>query len=163
MQADRRPVTVQMMENYQRSLPTTPNKKSVCQKKVLQCLIASVCKKRPKLWQEPSMSWLFHHDNVPSHNVLSILGSSSLNDSAVLYQLSYFSGLARCEVFFFSKSKWVSKGGRYENKDVIEKAERKVLQVMLEETFQAHIRRSMAREKTKCIGLEREHFEGEIL
>jgi len=55
-------------------------------------------------------SWLFHHDNAPAHNALSIQEFLAKNNITVLKQPP---DLAPCEFFLFPKLKEFMKGNKF--------------------------------------------------
>ena len=101
---------------------------------ILRRLMRSVCEKRQELWDEKS--WVLHHDNAPSHNVLSIREFLAKNNIAVMDQNPYSPDLAPCDLLLFPKLKGTIKGIRFNDVEDIKKAVTKELRGIPEKSFQ---------------------------
>ena len=86
-------------------------------KDILRRLMRAVREKRRELWE--TKSWLFHHDNAPAHNALSIRQFLAENNIAVLEQPPYSPYLAPCDFFLFPKLKGVIKGTHFQDSKTI--------------------------------------------
>ena len=60
---------------------------------------------------------MLHHDNVPSHNALSIWEFLAKNNIAIMNQPPYSPDLAPCD-FLFPKLKGTIKGTRFNDADI---------------------------------------------
>ena len=81
-------------------------------KEILRLLLRSVREKRRELWQ--GKSWLlriiYHYDNAPAHNALSIRQFLAEKNITVLEQPPYSPDLARVTFFFSPDSRGTSMG-----------------------------------------------------
>ena len=106
--------------------------------------------------------WLFHHNNAPAHNALSIRQFLAEKNITVLEQPPYSPDLAPCDFFLFPKLKGVIKGTRFEDVEAIKRAVTTELRGIPEESFQQCIE-AWQRRMEKCIRLEGDYFEGETM
>ena len=70
---------------------------------VLRRLREVICHKLPDLWADNS--WIFHHDNAPSHFSLIVTEFLAKHETKAIAQLPYSPGLAPCDFFLFPNIK----------------------------------------------------------
>ena len=71
----------------------------------------AIRKKRPDLWK--NNSWLFHHDNAPTHTSLLVREFLAKNITVTMPQPPYSPDMAPCDFFLFLKIKRTLKGRRF--------------------------------------------------
>ena len=69
---------------------------------VLRRLREAIRRKRPDLWAENS--WIFHHDNAPSHSSLIVTEFLAKHETKVIAQPPYSPDLAPCDFSCFQNS-----------------------------------------------------------
>jgi len=84
----------------------TMNSRFYCD--VLRRLRENVWRCHPELWRE--QTWLFHHDNAPSHNSVLTQQFLAKNKMAVIPHPPYYPDLVPCDFFLFPKTKLKLKG-----------------------------------------------------
>ena len=74
-------------------------------------------RRRHEMWK--SGSWVFHQNNAPAHNTLSVKTFLTKHKLTVLEHPLYSPDLAPCDFFLFSKIKSALKGTRFESIDAV--------------------------------------------
>ena len=70
-----------------------------------------------------SNSWISHHDNAPSHNVIVIREHLAKNETNTIQQPPNAPDLTPCDFFLFGQLKKLLRGTRYSTRDeVMEKS-----------------------------------------
>jgi len=80
---------------------------------VLERLCEKVRRKRPELFA--NNSWIFHHDNVPSHMALPVREFLATKQITVLEYPAYSPDLAPSDFFLFPKIKKILKGRHFDD------------------------------------------------
>ena len=70
----------------------------------LRRLHEAIRHKRPDLWA--GNSWIFYHDNAPSHSSLIVTEFLAKHKTKVIAQSPYSPDLVRCDFFLFPKLKY---------------------------------------------------------
>ena len=77
---------------------------------VLRRLREAIRRKRPALWADNS--WIFHHDNAPSHSSLIVTEFLAKHETKVIAQLPYSPDLVSYDFFLLPKLKYPLRGER---------------------------------------------------
>jgi len=112
---------------------------------------------RPRLWRE--QTWLLYRDIALSH--ISDLTQQFLakNNMAVTPHQPYFTDLAPCDFFIFSKTKLKLKGRRFDTSEEIQAESQRLLDTMIEKDFQEAFQK-WRRWWDWCLHVERELLRG---
>ena len=86
---------------------------------VLRSLCEAICRKRADLWADNS--WIFHHDNAPSHSSLIVTVFLSKHETKVIAQPPYLPDLVPFYIFLFPKLKYPLRRTRHESIEAIKR------------------------------------------
>ena len=125
---------------------------------VLRRLREAIRRKRPDLWADNS--WIFHHDNAPSHSSLIVTEFLAKHEIKVIAQPPYSPDLAPCDFFLFPKLKYPLRGTRHESIEAIKRNSLKELKAIPAEAYKKCMENWINRWHA-CIGSEGGYFEGD--
>ena len=91
-----------------------------------------MCEKRQELWSDKSR--LFHHDDVSTHDTLSIPQFTPKKNIAALEKSLYSPDITLCEFLLSSTLKMINKASRWEGLE----ATKNVVTTVLEESQKYH-------------------------
>ena len=95
---------------------------------VLRSLCEAICRKRTDLWADNS--WIFHHDNAPSHSSLIVTVFLSKHETKVIAQPPYLPDLVPFYIFLFPKLKYPLRRTRHESIEAIKRNSLKKLKAI---------------------------------
>ena len=125
---------------------------------VLRRLREAIRRKRPDFWAD--ISWVFHHDNAPSHSSLIVTEFLAKHETKFIAQPPYLPDLAPCDIFLFPKLKYPLRGTRHESIEAIKRNSQKELKAIQTEAYKKCVENWIDRWHA-CIGSKRAYFEGD--
>ena len=105
-------------------------------------------------------SWIFHHDNEPSHSSLTVTEFLAKHETKVIAQPPYSRDLAPCVFFLFPKLKYPFRGTRHETIEAIKRNSLKELKTVPAEANKKCTENWISRWHA-CIGSKEAYFEGD--
>ena len=123
---------------------------------VLRRLREAITRKWMDLWADNS--WIFHHDNAPSHSSLIVTEFLAKHETKVIAQPPYSPYLAPCDFFLFSKLKYPLRGTRHESIEAIKINSLKELRAISTKAYKNCMEIRISRWHA-CIGLRGAYFE----
>jgi len=124
---------------------------------ILKGLRDNVRRKRPDHWR--NNTWLFHHDNAPSHAALLTRWFLTDNKVTVVPHPPYSPDLAPSD-FLFPKLKMKLKGRRFQTLEEIQAESQTFLNSLRENDFQECFK-NWHRRWDRCQASEGDNFEGD--
>ena len=124
---------------------------------VLRRLREAIRRKRPDLWADNS--WIFHHDNVPSHSSLIVTEFLSKHETKVIAQPPYSPDLVPWDFFLFAKLKYLLRGTRNESIEAIKRNSLKELKTIPAEAYKCM--ENWINRWHACIGSKEAYYEGD--
>ena len=100
---------------------------------VLRRLREAIRRKRLDLWADNS--WIFHHDNAPSHSSLIVTEFLAKHETKVIAQPLYSPDLPPCDFFLFPKLKFPLRGTAHESIETIKRNSLKELKAIPAEAY----------------------------
>jgi transposase len=125
--------------------------------KFLTKLRESVRGKRPELWRN---FWIWHRDNAPANNALSVEQFLANKNITVLEHPPYSPELAPCDFYLFAKIKSVLKGIHFLSVENVKAKTAEILNILREHDLR-NCFESWQHRMQLCVNLEGNYFEGD--
>ena len=105
-------------------------------------------------------SWIFHHDNAPSHSSLIVTKFLAKHETKVIAQPPYSPDFAPCDFFLFPKLKYPLRGTGHESIEDTKRNSLEGLKAIPAEAYKKHMEDWINRWYA-CNGSKGAYFEGD--